>query len=129
MPGSPPPCRILVAEDEPNIRRLIRESLTLSGYEVELSEDGRDVLGRYRPGTFDLVILDSMLSRRSGLEVVVQLRNAGDGVPIILTSASAAGMGRVEPFAFTYRVELLRKPFGVRELRAAVERATRRPTG
>lgn len=122
-------CRILVAEDEPMVRRLVRECLTLAGYEVELSEDGRDALGRYRPGSFDLLILDSMLVRRSGLEVVAQLRNAGDGVPIILTSASATGMGRVEPFAFTYRVELLRKPFGVRDLREAVERATRRPTG
>jgi len=122
-------CRILVAEDEPMVRHLVRECLVLAGYDVELSDDGRDALGRYRPGSFDLLILDSMLTRRSGLEVVAQLRNAGDGVPIILTSASATGMGRVEPFAFTYRVELLRKPFGARDLRAAVERATRRPTG
>jgi len=129
MPGQPPPCRVLVAEDEPTVRRLVHECLTLAGYDVEESEDGRDALSRYRPGAFDLVILDSMLARRSGLEVVVQLRNSGDAVPIILTSASAAGMGRVEPFAFTYRIELLRKPFGVRDLRAAVERATRRPAG
>ncbi len=122
-------CRILVAEDDPRVRRLIRECLVLAGYEVEVSEDGRDALGRYRPGTYDLLILDSMLARRSGLELVAQIRNAGDPVPIILTSASAPGMGRVEPFAFTYRVELLRKPFGIRDFRAAVERATRRPGG
>lgn len=122
MPGA---CRILVADDEPMVRRLLRESLTLDGHAVELSEDGRDALQRYRPGTFDLLILDSRLARRSGLEVVAQVRNAGDSIPIILTSASAAGMGRVEPFAFTFRVELLRKPYGVRDLRDAVERATR----
>ena len=129
MPGPPSVLRVLVADDEPAVSRLVKESLTLSGFSVDLSEDGRDALARYRPGCYDLLILDSRLARRSGLEVVVQLRNSGDGVPIILTSASAAGMGRVEPFAFTYRVELLRKPFGLRELRAAVERATSRPTG
>ena len=129
MPGTPSVLRVLVADDEPAVSRLVKESLTLAGFSVDLSEDGRDALARYRPGCYDLLILDSMLARRSGLEVVVQLRNSGDGVPIILTSASAAGMGRVEPFAFTYRVELLRKPFGLRDLRAAVERATRRPTG
>ena len=126
MPGA---LRILVADDEPAVSRLMKESLSLSGCAVDLCEDGRDALARYRPGDYDLLILDSMLARRSGLEVVVQLRNAGDGVPIILTSASPMGVGRVEPFAFTYRVELLRKPFGVRELRAAVDRATRRATG
>jgi len=129
MPGAPSALRILVADDEPVISRLVKESLVLEGYAVDISIDGRDTLTRYRPGAYDLLILDSMLARRSGLEVVAQLRNAGDGVPIILTSASAAGMGRVEPFAFTYRVELLRKPFGLRDLRAAVDRAVRRPTG
>jgi DNA-binding response OmpR family regulator len=129
MPGASSILRILVADDEPAVSRLVKESLTLSGFSVDLSEDGRDALARYRPGCYDLLILDSKLARRSGLEVVAQLRNSGDGVPIILTSASAAGIGRVEPFAFTYRVELLRKPFGLGELRAAVERATRRPTG
>ena len=129
MPGAPSTLRILVADDEPAVSRLVKESLTLSGCSVDLSEDGRDLLARYRPGCYDLLILDSMLARRTGLEVVAQLRNSGDRVPIILTSASAVGMGRVEPFAFTYRVELLRKPFGLRELRAAVEHATRRPAG
>jgi DNA-binding response OmpR family regulator len=129
MPGSTAPCRILVAEDEPLVGRVFRESLVLSGYAVDLSEDGRDALCRYRPGSYDLLILDSKLARRSGLEVVVQLRDAGDPIPIILTSAAAAGMGRMEPFAFTYRVELLRKPFGVRDLRRAVDRAIGPPIG
>lgn len=124
MVGPPDACRILVADDEPVIGSLLRESLALAGHEVDVSQDGRDALRRYHPGEYDLLILDSMLPRRSGLEVVVQIRNSGDGVPIILTS-TGAGMGRVESFAFTYRVELLQKPFGVRDLRAAVERAVR----
>jgi two-component system response regulator TrcR len=129
MPVQPSLLRILVADDEPAVGRLVKVSLSLSGYDVDVSPDGWDTLTRYHPGDYDLLILDSRLARRSGLEVVAQIRNAGDDVPIILTSASAAGAGRVEPFAFTYRVELLRKPFGLRDLRDAVERAVRRPTG
>jgi two-component system response regulator QseB len=121
MPGASEP-RILVAEGEPTVGQLIREALKLAGHEVELSENGRDALRRYQKGEFDLLVIDSMLPRRSGLEVVTQIRNSGDAVPIILTSA---GAGRVESFAFTYRVELLHKPFGLKELRAAVARALR----
>jgi DNA-binding response OmpR family regulator len=129
MAVSPSLLRILVADDEPVVGRLVKESLSLSGYDVDLSPGGWDALTRYHPGDYDLLIRDSKLARRSGLEVVAQIRNGGDGVPIILTSASAAGSGRVEPFAFTYHVELLRKPFGLRDLREAVERAVRRPNG
>jgi DNA-binding response OmpR family regulator len=127
MPGAAAPRRILVADDEPTIRRLFKESLTFAGYRVELSENGREALNLYRTGAYDLLILDVALSKKTGLEVVVKLRNSGDPVPIILTAGGEAGEGRVEPFAFTYRVELLRKPFGLRDLRAAVERATGRP--
>ena len=124
MHPAPGAFRILVADDEPSLGRLLRESLTRAGHKVEISEDGRDALRRYRPGTYDLLILDSMLSHRSGLEVIAHIRDSGDVIPIILTSASLES-GRVESFAFTYRVELLHKPFGVRDLRAAVDRAVR----
>lgn len=129
MPRARTSVRILIADDEPAVGRLVVKALGREGYAVDVAQDGREALSRYHPGEYDLLILDSMLTRRSGLEVVARLRNAGDGIPIILTSAAAAGAGRVEPFAFTYRVELLRKPFGVRELREAVDRAIRRPTG
>jgi DNA-binding response OmpR family regulator len=129
MPRAEPPVRILLADDEPSIGRLVAKTLSLEGYTVDVTQDGREALSRYHPEEYDLLILDSMMGRRSGLEVVVKLRNGGDAVPIILTSAGTAGAGRLEPFAFTYRVELLRKPFGLRELRDAVHRAIRRPTG
>jgi DNA-binding response OmpR family regulator len=128
MPRAHPPPRILLADDEPAIGRLVSKALGLDGYAVDVANDGREALSRYHPGDYDLLILDSMMGRRSGLEVVVKLRNDGDPVPIILTSAGTTASGRVEPFAFTYRVELLRKPFGLRELRDAVHRAIR-PTG
>lgn len=125
MPGSPFHRRVLVADDEPLILALVHDSLIRWGYEVELSPDGRDALNKYRAGAYSLIILDVMMDRKTGLEVVSHLRDGGDEVPIILMSALPVGAGRMEPFAFSYHVELLRKPFGLRNLRSAVERATR----
>ena len=115
--------RILVGDDETQIRSLVRDVLRSAGYEIEITKDGGELLQRYAPGAYSLVILDIILERTSGMEVVTRLRDRGDDVPIILMSGSPRDPARVEPFAFAYHVDLLRKPFGARELRAAVERA------
>jgi DNA-binding response OmpR family regulator len=123
---SPAP-RILVGDDETQIRRLVRDTLKPSGYAVDVTRDGRELLGRYQPGEYSLLILDTMLVHASGLEVVMKLRDRGDRVPIILMFGPRTEPDRVEPFAFTYKVDLLRKPFGVTDLRSAVERALQNP--
>jgi DNA-binding response OmpR family regulator len=117
--------RILVGDDETQICRLVRDTLKPSGYEIDVTRDGREVLDRYQAGGHSLLILDTMLVHASGLEVVMKLRDRGDGVPIILMFGPRTEPDRVEPFAFTYRVDLLRKPFGVGELRSVVGRALR----
>ncbi len=122
MPGSLP--RVIVADGEDVVCRFIREGLFMAGFDVEILADGREVLDQYRLGSHALLILDSYMERKTGLEVVSLLRDRGDGVPIVLMSGAARGESRVEPFAFTYRVELLLKPFGLSDLRAAVARAT-----
>jgi CheY-like chemotaxis protein len=123
MPGPHSIRRILVADDEDRVCRFIRDGLGSCGFDVELSPDGRELLNRYRPGGHDLLILDRRMGGRSGMEVVTRLRDNGDDVPIILMADSARPGGRIEPFAFTYRIELLRKPFGLADLRGAVGRA------
>ncbi len=123
---SPTP-RILVGDDETQIRRLVRDTLKPSGYAVDVTRDGRELLDRYQTGGYSLLILDTMLVHASGLEVVTKLRDRGDGVPIILMFGPRTEPDRVEPFAFTYRINLLRKPFGVVDLRSAVERALNNP--
>jgi DNA-binding response OmpR family regulator len=120
-----PATRILVVDDEPQICRLVRDVLQPSGYEIQIGHDGREFLERYRPGDYSLLILDTLLVHLSGLEVVMKLRDRGDLVPIILMFGPRREASRVEHFAFTYRVDLLRKPFGIGDLRAAVARALR----
>ena len=117
--------RILVVDDEPQVCRLVRDVLQPSGYEVEIAHDGRELLERYRAGSHSLLILDTLLVHLSGLEVVMKLRDRGDLVPIVLMFGPRREPSRVEHFAFTYRVDLLRKPFGVGDLRSAVARALR----
>jgi DNA-binding response OmpR family regulator len=125
MPAPQPLPRILVVDDQPQICRLAKDVLEPSGYGVEIAHDGRELLERYRAGSHALLVLDTLLVQLSGLEVVTKLRDRGDLVPIILMFGPRRDARRVEHFAFTYRVQLLRKPFGVGDLRAAVARALR----
>ena len=123
MSQPPSPARILVGDDEPQICRLVRDTLRREGYAVDLEQDGRTLLSRYASGSYSLVILDTLLVQASGLEVVTRLRDRGDAVPILLMYSARTESDRVESFAFTYKVNLLRKPFGVGDLRSAVGRA------
>jgi DNA-binding response OmpR family regulator len=123
MPGPQTPPRILVGDDEIQICNLVRDVLRGSGYVIDLTQNGRDFLEKYQSGAYDLLILDAIMLQMSGMEVVMKLRDRGDGVPIILMSGPPKSGDRVEPFAFTYRVDVLRKPFGIGDLRSAVTRA------
>lgn len=113
--------RILVADDETQMCRLVRDTLKGSGYAVDIAQDGRALLQHYHSGDYALLILDTLMVQASGLEVVMKLRDRGDAVPIILMFGREPD--RVEPFAYTYRVDVLRKPFGLGDLRNAVRRA------
>ena len=117
--------RILIGDDEPQICRLVRDVLRPAGYDLDIRRDGRRILDDYQTGDYSLLILDTLMAQASGLEVVMRLRDRGDAVPIILMFGPRKEPDRVETFAFTYRVHLLRKPFGVAELRDTVDRALR----
>ncbi len=123
MPGSQKPARILVGDDENQICGLLRDVLRPGGYAVDVIQNGRELLEICGGGGYSLLILDAVLQQTSSMEVVMKLRDRGDRVPIILMSSPPHEDDRLEPFAFTYRVDVLRKPFGVRDLRVAVDRA------
>jgi len=125
MPEPRSTARILVGDDETQICRLVRDVLRPSGYDVDIRRDGRLILENYHSGDYSLLILDTLMVQASGLEVVMRLRDRGDGVPIILMIGPRKEADRVETFAFTYRVHVLRKPFSVAELRDMVDRALR----
>jgi DNA-binding response OmpR family regulator len=116
MPGPRP--RILLGEEEPLVRTFILEALRHSGFLVEAGRDEAELLLRMHGEDFSLLILDYELARRSAFAGITSLRERTPAVPIILMAA-----GPVETIAYTYRVHLLRKPFGAKGLRDAVDRA------
>lgn len=89
---------ILVVDDEPSVRALVRDVLELDDYEVSEAPDGTSALETFHTGTYDLVILDIMMPGISGLDVLRQIRatTAGDDytgsdpeTPVILLTAAS----------------------------------------
>jgi two-component system alkaline phosphatase synthesis response regulator PhoP len=83
--------RILVADDSETILLLMRTRLELAGYEVETAADGQEVTERLHSGgpdqTPDLLLLDAMMPRKSGIDALRELRAAGVQTPALIVSA------------------------------------------
>src|SRR3954452_14552585 len=120
--------RIAVVEDEPAIRRGVADVLRVSGYDpVEAADGGSGLAEASRPDV-DLVLLDLMLPKRDGLEVLRELRQLRPAVPVIVLTARGTEDDRVRGLkmgADDYVV----KPFSARELLARVEAVLRRAVG
>jgi DNA-binding response OmpR family regulator len=117
--------RILVVEDQRDIAELVRMHIRDLGHQVELAQDGDEGLAKARAGSYDLVVLDVMLPRRDGLDVVRQLRMEQNPVPVLMLTARSAEIDRVlglELGADDY----LTKPFSIPELQARIKAILRR---
>jgi DNA-binding response OmpR family regulator len=79
--------RIMIVEDEPNLRDLYRLELEELGHHVTTCADGEDALKEAREGIFDLVILDIKLPKREGTEVLHEIKKRNREIPVILNSA------------------------------------------
>ena len=116
--------RVLVVDDEPQIRRALRTALGGHGYEVELAEDGAVALDAIAVRAPDLVVLDLVMPRVDGLAVVRQVREWSP-VPIIVLSARGDERDKVAALDLGAD-DYLTKPFGMDELLARVRVALRR---
>ena len=119
---------ILVVDDEPQIRRVMRATLTAQGYAIVEARDGQEALEKMRSEKPDLVILDVNLPVMDGLETCRAIR-AGSNVPVIMLTVRSAEKDKVRALdagADDYVV----KPFGIQELLARIRAALRRsPSG
>jgi two-component system KDP operon response regulator KdpE len=119
--------RVLVADDEPQIRRALRVALSGHGYDVELAEDGESALVSIATHVPDVIVLDLMMPGTDGLEVVRQTRQ-WSSVPIIVLSARGDERDKVAALDLGAD-DYLTKPFGVDELLARLRSLLRRSTG
>ena len=122
--------RILVAEDDANIRETLADLLVGEGYSVETAADGEAAIAKWRGAAepFDLIMLDVMMPGKSGYDVCREIRASGSRVAVLMLSAKGEEIDKViglELGADDY----VTKPFGVRELLARVAAAIRRAGG
>lgn len=117
-----PAIRVLVVDDEPAIRRLLRAGLGTQGYDIIEAGTGADALRLF--GSADLVILDLGLPDLSGQELLARWRAAGKTTPVIILSSRSDEAGIVEALDLGAD-DYVAKPFGMAELIARLRTASR----
>ena len=117
--------RILLVEDEENIREGIKLNLELDGYEVVIAEDGRKAMNRFESEHFDLIVLDIMLPELNGLQVCEQIRLTNTKVPILMLTAKGEPQDRVEGLK-KGADDYLAKPFVLEEFLLRVNNLIKR---
>ncbi len=107
--------RILVADDEEEIRYMLQLHLDREGFRVQMAENGTDALEKLRDGDFDCVLCDLVMPETTGLQVIEAMREAGDPTPVVLMSAHAdvdTALEALKVGAFDY----IPKPFRTEEV-------------
>lgn len=116
--------RVLVVDDEPAIRRLLKTSFAAQGYHVLEAGDGRSSLDAFKAGKVDLIVLDLGLPGMDGFAVIKELREEGSAVPIVVLSSRDDEAGKVKALDIGAD-DYVTKPFGVDELMARARAALR----
>jgi two-component system, OmpR family, response regulator VicR len=117
---------LLIIEDDPAISTMVKDYLAKEGYQITVAEDGEQALREFASASYDLILLDLMLPKRSGLDILEQIRKESR-VPILILSAKD---GEVEK-ALGLRLgadDYIAKPFSLIELAARVQASIRRAT-
>jgi DNA-binding response OmpR family regulator len=120
--------KILIVEDEPNMVSGLRDNFEFEGYQVITAPDGVAGLERALSESPDLVVLDVMMPRMSGLDVCKQLKAKQPGIPIIMLTARGQEVDKVVGLELGAD-DYVTKPFSIRELLARVKAVLRRAGG
>jgi DNA-binding response OmpR family regulator len=118
---------ILVVDDEPHVRKLVKANLESSGYKVLVAGDGEEAVGEVEKHQPDLVLLDLMLPKLDGYAACRRIREFS-AVPIIMLTARSAEVDLIHGFDVGAD-DYLTKPFAVNELMVRVRAVLRRSTG
>lgn len=118
--------KILVVDDEKLLVKGIKFNLENDGYEVATAYDGEEAVELAKSGDFDLIILDIMMPKMTGLEACMQIREFSN-VPIIMLTAKGEDMDKLIGFE-QGTDDYLTKPFNILELKARIRALLRRST-
>jgi DNA-binding response OmpR family regulator len=116
---------ILVIEDEAKVAGFLRKGLQQSGYGIDIAADGEEGYEKIRSNSYDLVLLDLMLPKISGFDLIPKIRECKPGVPIIAVTARASVEDRVRGLNLGCDDYLI-KPFSFAELLARIQVQLRR---
>ena len=116
--------RVLVVDDEKLIVKGIKFSLEQEGMEVDCAYDGEEALEYVGKGEYDMVLLDLMLPKLSGLEVCQQIREFSD-VPVIMLTARSEDMDKIMGLEYGAD-DYITKPFNILEVKARIKAIMRR---
>jgi two-component system OmpR family response regulator len=116
--------RILLADDDPSLREVVRYALDRAGYDVIEASDGREALDRFKRHAVDLVVLDVLMPEMDGITVCRELRRASS-VPIVFLSSRSEEVDRILGLEMGGD-DYLSKPFSPRELVSRVKAVLRR---
>jgi DNA-binding response OmpR family regulator len=117
--------RILVAEDDSNIRTGLIDTLESEGYHATGAADGIEALEMFKQNKFDLVILDIMMPGKSGYDVCREIRSQNEDLPVIILTAKGEEIDKVVGLQLGAD-DYITKPFGVHELLARISAVLRR---
>jgi len=117
--------RILIVEDEPNMVAGLRDNFEYEGYDVIAARDGAEGLERALNEAPDLVVLDVMMPKMSGLDVCKQLKSRRPSLPVIMLTARGQEVDKVVGLELGAD-DYVTKPFSIRELLARIKAVLRR---
>jgi two-component system alkaline phosphatase synthesis response regulator PhoP len=117
--------KILIVEDDPNIAIGLEDNLKMEGFALVLARDGQEALQKVKEDRPDLIVLDIMLPKLSGLDVCRQLKRQGSATPIIILSALGQEADKVMGLELGAD-DYVTKPFSPRELIVRIKAVLRR---
>jgi DNA-binding response OmpR family regulator len=117
--------RILVIDDDPDIRTMLDVMLKASGHQVTLAADGKEGLNLFREQPTDVVITDIFMPNQEGIETVILFRRNFPGVPIIAMSGEPGGGTALTVARRMGAAAVLEKPFFPNQVLIAIDNALR----
>lgn len=119
---------VLLAEDDGNLGFLLRENLQARGFEVALCKDGEEAFNTFEQYEFSICIIDVMMPKKDGFELVREIRRVNDHVPIIFLTARNKDEDKIKAFE-TGCDDYVTKPFSARELVLRIDAILKRTGG